>query len=113
MHEYGITQNIVDIVVEEAQKNNVNKVTSIKLVIGELSGIIDESVQMYFDIISVGTLCEGAKLNFIKNHAMLECKVCSNIFKRNPRTFDCPKCGGIAKLTDVGKEFYIESIEVE
>ena len=28
-------------------------------------------------------------------------------------TFDCPKCGGQGEPTDIGKEFYIESIEIE
>ena len=28
-------------------------------------------------------------------------------------TFDCPECGGEGGPTDIGKEFYIDSIEIE
>lgn len=112
MHEYGITQNIINMVIEEANKNNAKQVTSINIVIGELSGIIDQSVQMYFDMLASDTICHGARLVFTKQNAILKCTACQNMFERNPKTFDCPKCGGTGRLTDKGKEFYIESIEV-
>lgn len=116
MHEYGITQSIINMVCEHIKSSRYKspgKVTSIKLVIGELSGVIDESINMYFDVLSLQTPCEGARIVFEKRPAMLECKICNKMFKRNPKTFDCPVCGNGLKLTDHGKEFYVESIEVE
>ncbi len=40
------------------------KVTDIYLRLGQLSSIVDESVQFYWDVISQGTLAEGAQLHF-------------------------------------------------
>jgi hydrogenase nickel incorporation protein HypA/HybF len=33
-------------------------------VIGRLASIVDDSIQFYWDMISEGTICQGAKLHF-------------------------------------------------
>lgn len=113
MHEYAVTQNIVDIAVGEAESAGAKKITEIRLVIGELSSIIDESVSMYFEIISKGTAAEGARLVFRKVPAGLVCKSCCRKFSKSGSSFECPECGCDGSLTGEGKEFYIESLEVE
>ncbi|PYG87198.1 hydrogenase nickel incorporation protein HypA/HybF [Ruminiclostridium sufflavum DSM 19573] len=113
MHEYAVTQSMVKMVVDEANKANAAKISEIRLVIGDLSTIIDDSVQMYFDIISEGTIAQGAKLIFKRVKAEFRCKSCGEVFIKPPVGFDCPKCGGLGTPTGVGKEFYIESIEIE
>ncbi len=113
MHEYAVTKNIVDIAVEEAQKAGAAKITDIRLVIGDLSSIIDESVQMYFDIISEGTIAQGAKLSFRRVPAKFKCPSCGLVYDKPHKGFDCPVCGIPGFLTGGGKEFYIESMEVD
>lgn len=113
MHEYAVTKGLITIVLEEAQKAGAVKVTEIRLVIGDLSTIIDDSVQMYFDIMSQGTLAEGAKLHFTRVPAEFLCKSCGQKYHKPKVGFECPVCGGQGTPTGVGKEFYIESIEVE
>ena len=113
MHEYAITESMIDIAVEEAEKAGGRSIMSIKLIIGDLSSIMDESVQMYFDIISNGTLAEGAKLEFKRVRAALKCKACGYEFDKPDRGFECPLCGDTGSLTGKGSEFYIESIEIE
>lgn len=113
MHEYSITKGMLNTVIEEAKKAGANKITNIKLVIGDISTIIDDSVQMYFDIMSEGTIAEGAKLTFTRIKAQFRCKSCNHVFNKTGKGFDCPLCGGLSIPTGVGKEFYIESIEVE
>ncbi len=113
MHEYAVTQEIIKMSDEEAKAAGAKKITKINLVIGDLSTFIDESVQMYFDIISKGTLAEGAKLIFKRIPAEFKCNSCDNVFIKPKTGFDCPKCGAMGSPTGVGEEFYIESIEVE
>jgi len=113
MHEYAVTQSMIAIAVEEARKAEAVKITEIRLVIGDLSTIIDESIQMYFDIISAGTIAEGAKLVFKRQTAEFMCRSCGNKFNKPQKGFDCPKCGKLGVPTGVGKEFYIDSIEVD
>ncbi|MCX7747123.1 MAG: hydrogenase maturation nickel metallochaperone HypA [Clostridia bacterium] len=113
MHEYSITKGVLNTVIEEAQKAGAKKITEIRLVIGDLSTIIDESVQMYFDILSEGTLAEGAKLAFKRIAAEFKCKECGNIYNKPQSGYNCPECGGMGMPTGVGREFFIESIEVD
>lgn len=59
MHEYPVTLEIVRMA-EKTAREKGGIVKAIHLVVGEDSGFIGESIQMYFDVISEGTLCEGA-----------------------------------------------------
>lgn len=113
IHEYAVTKGLVNIVIEEAKKANANLVTEIRLVIGDLSSIFDDSVQMYFDMFTEGTLAEGAKLVFRRVPAEFMCKGCQHVFVKPTKGFDCPMCGEVGAPTEKGKEFYIESMEVE
>lgn len=113
MHEYSVTKGLIKMVVEEGNKANAAKIEVIRLVIGDLSTIIDESVQMYFDILSKGTIAEGAKLEFKRIPAQFVCTSCGHIYNKPKNGFDCPVCGELGRPTGVGKEFYVESIEVE
>lgn len=113
MHEYPITTRIIQIAEEHAKKENAKHVVQVSLVVGDYSGFIGESISMYFDVISEGTLCEGAALNIRKVAPMLKCRNCGELFKKAPFSFECPKCKGEGGPTEIGKEFYIESIEIE
>jgi hydrogenase nickel incorporation protein HypA/HybF len=113
IHEYAVTRGLINIIRDEAEKANAVKITEIKLVIGDLSTIIDESVQMYFDIMALGTVAEGAKLIFRRVPAEFWCAACKKAFIKPNIGFNCPYCGEIGTATGKGKEFYIESMEAE
>ncbi len=104
---------MIEIALDEAKKANAAKITDIILVIGDLSTIIDESVQMYFDIISEGTIAQGARLHFRRVPAEFKCPSCGLVFNKPAKGFDCPACGSLGLSTGAGKEFYIESLEVD
>lgn len=113
MHEYAVTQSIVDIAVQEARTAGASRITEVRLVIGDLSSIIDESVSLYFDIISKGTEAEGANLVFKRLPATFFCMECDLEYEKPEKGFECPHCGKTGKLTGSGKEFYIDSMEVD
>lgn len=111
MHELPVVMDILHVVEEEAAKRSMKKITRIFLVIGELSSIVDESVQMYFEIAAQGSRCEGAKLVFEHRPAMLKCKSCGREFPHE-KSFQCPDCGGdCLLLKGTGREFYIRSFD--
>ena len=112
MHEYPVTVQIVEIASETAQQKR-GKVRRIDLVVGEDSGFIGESIQMYFDVVAEGTLCEGAKLFIEGVKPQLRCEKCGKHFERKRFSFQCPYCGGDGEPTPIGKEFYVKSVELE
>lgn len=113
MHEYPITQQIIKIATKHCEESGAQKVTKIKLVIGERSGFVAESIQMYFDIITEGTPCEKATVEVEHIRSQMKCPKCGKLFFRKPLSFECPDCGVDGEPTEIGKEFYIDYIEVE
>jgi len=112
MHEYPITQQIIKIAEKHCLAAAALRVKKIKLVVGDYSGFVGDSIQMYFDAISAGTLCEGAVIEIEHVKPKLKCLGCGALFSRQYLSFACPHCGADGVPSEVGKEFYIESIEV-
>ena len=117
MHEFSLTQNIIEIAERYAKealsgKNKNINVKKIGLVIGEASGIAGEAVKLYFDIIAKNTVCEGAAVEIETVKAVVKCSVCGKLFTRKPFSFQCG-CGGDALPTEAGREFYVKYIEVQ
>lgn len=83
MHEYHIVEGIVKQILEKAKTLNASKIIRATLMLGELSGLKEEPIRMYFEILSKGTMLEGAELV---------------IKPAGPKP---------------GKEFYIDNIEIE
>jgi hydrogenase nickel incorporation protein HypA/HybF len=114
MHEMSVTQSIMDIVLRHARRASANRVLTIHLVIGDLTGFIDDSIQFYFDFLSRGTLAEGARLAFDRIPARVRCQAChAEYMPPNSRLWTCPDCGGLGGEVVAGKEFSVASIEVE
>ncbi|MBN2469256.1 MAG: hydrogenase maturation nickel metallochaperone HypA [Anaerolineae bacterium] len=112
MHELGITQNLLTLALQYAEPAGATQITALHLVIGELSSVVDESVQFYWDMIARGTIAHGAQLHFERLPAAFTCDECG---ATSPRTADytCPECGsGRVRITQ-GEEFYLKSIEIE
>ena len=112
MHEYPITQRIIEIASEYASNNGADEVKIIHLVVGDYSGYVSSSIELYFDIIAEGSACEKAKLAIERIVPKLKCSRCGELFVRRPFSFECPLCKGEGTPTEIGKEFYIKSIEI-
>src|SRR4030042_3501365 len=113
MHDLPVTQGMLPIALEHAGKAHATRITAINLVIGEMSGIVDDSVQFYFDIMSKDTPAEGAVLHFERVPAQLRCPECQATFSPANRKWVCPQCGQWKVEIVAGREFYVDSIEVE
>lgn len=111
MHELMVTESILEIAIRHAEKADAHRVTDLYLVLGELSTVIDESVQFYWDFISENTIAEGAKLHFRRIPAVLECQNCGQKYHL-ARDLTCPFCRSSEVKIIAGREFSLEAIEV-
>lgn len=113
MHELAITEGIIEAAVPEAIKHGAKRILEIRLRIGELSGVLPECIQYYFDIASRGTIAENAKLVVEKVPVSIRCLDCGYEGPIDRRKIRCNQCDSINFKLTGGKEYYVESLEVE
>ena len=113
MHELAITENILEITLRHANNAQAKRVTDLYLVIGELSTVVDDSVQFYWDIISENTIASGSRLHFKRVPTELECLNCGNRYEPGKEDFACPNCRSEQIKVVAGEEFYLDSLEAE
>jgi hydrogenase nickel incorporation protein HypA/HybF len=113
MHELSVTESLLEIALRHAGKAGAQRITRLNIVIGELSSIVDESVQFYWDIVSKDTIAEGAELHFERVDGTLRCLTCGHTFPLNRRDFACPACGERKVVAVGGDDFRLDSIEIE
>lgn len=113
MHELAITQSILDIAQKAAEEHGAKRVQSVRIMLGEYSGVVPQCIQYYFDVISKGTIAEGAMLDIQRLPVVIHCNVCNKESQIERLHFSCPLCGSTDLKLIQGREFYIESLEVE
>jgi hydrogenase nickel incorporation protein HypA/HybF len=110
MHELSISSAVVDTVVAHAAGR---RVTSVTMTVGAFRQVVPESLEFYFEIVSRGTVCEGARLEQLLVPLRLGCSSCGEEWEPEVPAFRCPSCGGAVVEVRQGAELEVESIEVE
>jgi len=113
MHEFAITKSMLDLVLGEAERVGAKEIRKIDLVIGKMSGVVDDCVQFYFDFLSKGTIAERAFLSFKMVPPTARCRNCDKLFELEEFNWTCPHCGANSLEIVTGNELFVESIEVE
>jgi hydrogenase nickel incorporation protein HypA/HybF len=110
MHEMSITASLVEIC---EQNSGGRRVTSVTLEIGDLSGIMPESVEFCFDVCTQDTLLEGAVLDIERIPGKGNCSGCGAVFPVHAYYEPCPACGGYGVAITAGEELRVKELEVE
>lgn len=92
VHELSIAQNIVDIVLEHVPAETVVSVDSVKIRVGDLSGVVAESLEFCYQSIVGDTPLEGSRLDIERVRAEAECLECHRTFVERDMSFTCPSC---------------------
>ena len=96
-----------------AEKSGAKRILEIRLKIGELSGVVPDCIRYYFEIVSKGTIAEGASLAVTTIPVSIKCRSCDFEGVIDRKKIRCPKCGGIEFTLTGGREYYVDSLEVE
>jgi len=113
MHELSVTENLLSIALRHAREAGAGRVTDLYVVIGDLSSIVDDSVQFYWDIVAEGSLAEGARLHFRRVPIEVMCVDCRHRYSPARDDLACPACGSARIRIAAGEEFSLEAIDVE
>ncbi len=113
MHELSVAQSIVDIVLQHLPKGDHVAVKSVGLRLGEMAGIVPDSLEFCFGAITQGTQLEGATLTIEHVPLRVHCNDCGADGTIEPTLFACPLCGGRSLTMLSGREMQVRDIEVE
>jgi hydrogenase nickel incorporation protein HypA/HybF len=121
MHEVSVMSGIIEGVLAELAKHDVEKVEEVTLVIGESTFLGRDQMEFAFEILSKGTALEGATLVIEDEPVEVECPTCHFSGKADmiqgpdfhvmvPK-LNCPRCGNNAAMTK-GRSCRVSSIKV-
>jgi hydrogenase nickel incorporation protein HypA/HybF len=114
MHELAVTQSILDIALRHADQAGARSILAINLIIGDLTGFVDDSIQFYFDFLTKDTPAQGAQLHFERIASRVRCHVCEAEYAPpDSRLWTCPECDALGGEIVAGREFSVASIEIE
>lgn len=113
MHELSIAQNILDIVKENLPANGGGKVKTVKVRIGELAGVIPDSLEFCFAAITRDTPMEESKLEIERTAIVARCMNCGAESVIQELVFKCPACESVNMKVISGNELQVAEIEVD
>ncbi len=108
MHELGVTQQIVEIVLERAAGGRVTKIV---VEIGKLSAVLPDAVRFCFDVCCEGTALAGAVLEIVEPPGRARCRACAGEVTLE-RPFGRCGCGSSDLDWISGEELRIREMEV-
>jgi len=109
MHELSIACSIVEVVAANAKGRRVHRVT---VEIGELSGVVADSVAFWFPEAAKGTAAAQANLEIREIAALARCERCGAEFP-TPSLLTICSCGSFRFKRLKGEELNVKSIELE
>jgi len=109
MHELSLSRAILDAALAHAEGRDV---VGVDVTVGALRQVVPGSLSFYFEIVSRGTVCEGAKLRTHVAPARLRC-ACGHEWELHEPAFRCPRCARAEVTVLSGEELTVDSIEVE
>jgi len=114
VHELPITEEILKIAVNHGEKNGAKRIVRVHLAIGDLTDLIDEWVQRYFDYLAKDSIAEGAELVIERVPIRVLCEECDETYEVDKKAMDfsCPSCGEKGAELLSGREFTVKSIEI-
>ena len=65
MHETHMIKPIIQGIEQHAKEEGGKKVTNVKIKVGELTGVKEESFKETFSVLAKGTILEGAELELV------------------------------------------------
>ncbi len=114
MHELGIVTHVIRTLEEVAEENNVVKIGSVTLSVGEVSGVVPEQMIDCWNYFKVRTpLVQDAELILETVPAVTYCTACRETYETLRYGKTCPYCGSGETYLLRGSEFSIKEIEAE
>ena len=112
MHELGIVYHIIRDVENVARVNGVRRVSSVTLLLGEVSGVVpDLLLDAWRWAADKKPITEGAELVVEPVEAVTHCEACGRDYATVEHGKTCPYCGSGETYLLQGQEVMIKQVE--
>ena len=112
MHEVGIMENTLSIALQQADREKARQIHRLSMRIGPLSGVVPEALEFAFDVLTRGTIAEGATLEVERVPIVCFCGTCRHEFQPGDFFCECPQCHTPSIEVRRGRELELTSVEV-
>ena len=109
----SLTEGVLQILQDNAKSKGFERVKTVWLEIGALSGVEIEAMRFCFDAVMQGTLADGAKLEIIHTPGAAWCMPCGKSVTVSERFEPCPECGSFQLQITGGDQMQVKELEVE
>ncbi|MDP2173035.1 MAG: hydrogenase maturation nickel metallochaperone HypA [Candidatus Cloacimonadaceae bacterium] len=112
MHEGAIVKSLLEIANQYFLEADLTEVTKVNVIIGKFHHIVNEVLQMHFDLMKKDTAgFEQAILEIEERDLVIKCRKCDKTTNISEICFSCPDCDSIDTELIQGNELHIASIE--
>ena len=112
MHEVSLMEQTLAIALENAHSQGGNQIHAVKMRLGAMSGVVPEALEFAFEVVTEGTIAEGAKLEIEIVPVVCHCAHCDANFEPDELFYECPQCGNFSNQILTGREIELTSLEV-
>lgn len=113
MHELSIAQSIVDIIGQYVSAEQRHCVRSVKVRIGDLAGVVPDSLVFCFSAVTGNTPLASAVLDIDHVPYRLSCASCGRESTTEPGLALCPACGSTRTRILSGTELQVVTIDLD
>ncbi|MAD45237.1 MAG: hydrogenase maturation nickel metallochaperone HypA [Oceanospirillaceae bacterium] len=92
MHELSVCLSLINQVQQHTKEQGAQRVSSIQLSVGPLSGVEIPLLKNAFSLCHKGTVAEGASLEISVPQVKVECDDCEMTSEVTPNNLTCPNC---------------------
>ena len=108
----SIAQSIVDIIHQYVPEEQAHEVRLVKVRVGEMAGVVPDSLEFCFGAIVKDTALDNARLDVEATPLQSQCKICLEVFAVEGACFLCPHCGSGEISVISGTELQVVEIQV-
>ena len=113
MHELALCESILQIMEDNAQSQGFSRVKRVRLEVGALSCVEKDALGFNFEVVTRGSLAEGAALELVDVPGEGWCLPCARPVTVTSLVDYCPHCGSGQVQVTGGEELQIRDLEVE
>lgn len=113
MHEMSLAMSIIDIAIAEAEKAKASRINEIEIEVGQLAGVMLESLDFCLEAAARGTVLESTIFTLLAVLGKGHCLACRHEVQVSEFPAQCPDCGGFGVTITAGTELTIRSISID